>query len=61
MIVTDWLGSEPRRMRSYMVMEHNTDRVGHLEVKDDGPYQPKGQLGVAIRNVIVSDVHQLDL
>ena len=44
-----------------MIWEHNTDKEGHLEVKDDGPYQPKGQLGVTIRNVIVSDVHQLDL
>lgn len=33
----------------------------HLEVKDDGPYQAQGQLGVSICNVIIPDVDQLDL
>lgn len=33
----------------------------YLEVKDDGPYQPQGQLGVSICNVVVSDVDQFDL
>ena len=42
-------------------MEHNTDRIGDLEVKDDGPDQTQGQLGVPICDVVVSDVHQLDL
>lgn len=42
-------------------MEHNTDRCGDLEVQDDGPYQAQSQLGVSVRYVVVSDVHQLDL
>lgn len=33
----------------------------YLEVQDDCPDQAKGQLGVAISNVIISDVHQLYL
>lgn len=33
----------------------------YLEVKDDGPYQAKGQLGVSICNVIIPDVDQFDL
>lgn len=33
----------------------------HLEVQDDGPDQAEGQLGVAIRDVIIPDVHQLHL
>lgn len=32
-----------------------------LEVKDDGPDETKGQLGVAVGDVIITDVHQLDL
>ena len=43
------------------MMEHNTDRAGDLEVEDDGPDQAKRQLGVPVCNVIVPDVHQLDL
>lgn len=42
-------------------MEHNTDRSGDLEVEDDGPYQPQGELGVSICDVIISDVNQLNL
>ena len=30
-------------------------------MEDDGPYEPQGELGVSICNVIISDVHQLDL
>jgi len=30
-------------------------------VKDDGPYQPQGQLGVPIRDVVIPDVDQFDL
>ena len=30
-------------------------------MKDDGPYQTQGQLGVSIGDVIVPDVDQLDL
>lgn len=33
----------------------------YLEVEDDGPYQPQGQLGVSIGYVIVPDIDQLDL
>ena len=33
----------------------------YLEVKDDGPYQAQGQLGVSISDVIISDVDQFDL
>lgn len=33
----------------------------YLEVQDDGPDQAEGQLGVAVGNVIVPDVHQLHL
>ena len=55
----DWLRSGKRWRHSKM--ECNTDRTGHLEVKNDGPYQPQGQLGVAISDVIIPDVHQLDL
>lgn len=33
----------------------------YLEVQDDGPDQAKGQLGVAVSNVIIPDVHQLHL
>lgn len=43
------------------MMEHDTDRAGDLEVQDDGPDQAQGQLGVAVCDVIVPDVHQLDL
>ena len=44
-----------------MGMEPNTDRKGDLEVKDDGPDQTQGQLGVPICDVVISNVHQLDL
>lgn len=30
-------------------------------MKDDGPYQAQGQLGVSIRDVIIPDVDQFDL
>lgn len=33
----------------------------YLEVQDDRPYEPEGQLGVAVSNVIIPDVHQLHL
>ena len=33
----------------------------YLEVKDNGPYQPQGQLGVSICNVIIPDVDQFNL
>lgn len=33
----------------------------YLEVKDDGPYQPQGQLGVSIRDIVIPDVDQFDL
>lgn len=36
-------------------------RVWHLEVKDYGPYEAEGQLGVAVCNVIIPYIHQLDL
>ena len=35
--------------------------VSYLEVKDDGPDEPKGELGVAIHNVLSSDVDKFDL
>lgn len=44
-----------------MVWEQDTDRFGHLEVEDYGPYQPQRELRVSVGNVIISDVHQLDL
>lgn len=54
--------TDPRdRCGARIKMEHNTDRCGDLEVEDDGPYQAQGQLGVSVRNVVVSDVHQLHL
>lgn len=30
-------------------------------MKDDGPYEPQGQLGVSICNVVIPDVDQFDL
>ena len=33
----------------------------YLEVKDDGPYQAQGQLGVSIGDVIIPDVDQFNL
>ena len=30
-------------------------------MKDDGPYEAEGQLGVTVDNILASDVHQLDL
>lgn len=44
-----------------MVTELNTDRRGNLEVKNDGPYEPQCKLGVSICDVIIPNVHQLDL
>ena len=35
--------------------------VSYLEVKDDGPDEPKGELGVAVHNVLSSDVDKFDL
>ena len=32
----------------------------YLEVKDDGPDEAEGQLGVAVHNVLSSDVDQFD-
>lgn len=42
-------------------MELNTDRAWHLEVQDDGPNKTQRELWVPICNVIIPDVHQLDL
>lgn len=44
-----------------MVLELNTDRMGHLEVENDGPYETQRQLWVSVSNIIIPDVHQLDL
>lgn len=33
----------------------------HLEVKDDRPYEPKGELGVAIDDILTPDVDKFDL
>lgn len=44
-----------------MVWELNTDRIGDLEVQDDGPNETQRQLWVSVCNVIVPDIHQLDL
>lgn len=44
-----------------MVLKLNTDRMGHLEVEDDGPYETQRQLWVSVSNIIIPDVHQLDL
>lgn len=44
-----------------MVWELNTDRKGDLEVKDDGPYETQCQLWVSVGNIIIPDIHQLDL
>lgn len=44
-----------------MVKELNTDRRRNLEVEDDGPNEPQRKLGVSICNVIIPNVHQLDL
>lgn len=33
----------------------------YLEVEDDRPYEPQGELGVAVCNVIVANVHQFHL
>lgn len=35
--------------------------VSYLEVKDDGPDEPKGELGVTVHNVLSSDVDKFDL
>lgn len=44
-----------------MVLKLNTDRMGHLEVEDDGPYKTQRQLGVSIGDIVIPDIHQLDL
>lgn len=33
----------------------------YLEMEDDRPYEPQGELGVAVCNVIVANVHQFHL
>lgn len=35
--------------------------MSYLEVEDDGPDEPQGELGVAICDVIVADIHQFHL
>ena len=35
--------------------------VSYLEVEDDGPDEAEGELGVAVHDVLPSDVDQLDL
>ena len=35
--------------------------ASYLEVEDDGPYEAEGELGVAVHNVLATDVDQLDL
>lgn len=44
-----------------MVRELNTDRGGDLEVEDDGPYEPQRKLWISICDIIIPNVHQLDL
>lgn len=44
-----------------MVKELNTDRGRDLEVEDDGPYEPQRKLGISVCDVIIPNVHQLDL
>lgn len=44
-----------------MVWELNTDRIGDLEVEDDGPYETQCKLRVSVGNIVISDIHQLDL
>ena len=34
--------------------------VSYLEVKDDGPYEAECKLGVAVYNVLSSDVDEFD-
>ena len=36
-------------------------RGSYLEVEDDGPDEAEGEFGVAVHNVLSSDVDQLDL
>ena len=47
--------------RSHEPLATNQKQQTDLEVKDDGPDQTQGQLRVAVCDVIISDVHQLDL
>lgn len=35
--------------------------TAYLEVEDNRPYEPQGELGVAICNVVIADVHQFHL
>lgn len=35
--------------------------AAYLEVEDNRPYEPQGELGVAICNVVIADVHQFHL
>lgn len=58
LISPDWTGQRRRRK---MVKELNTDRGGDLEVEDDSPYEPQRKLGISVCDVIIPDVHQLDL
>lgn len=44
-----------------MVWELNTDRIGDLEVEDDGPYETQCKLRVSVGNIVIPDIHQLDL
>ena len=46
---------------SHKPLASNQKQQTDLEVKDDGPDQTQGQLRVAVCDVIVPDVHQLDL
>ena len=46
---------------SHEQLASNQKQQTDLEVKDDGPDQTKGQLRVAVGDVIVPDVHQFDL
>lgn len=37
------------------------ENVRQLEVKNDGPYQAQSQLGIAVHNVVGSNVDKFDL
>ena len=40
--------------------EGQTGTLSYLEVKDDGPDEAECQLGVAVHNVLSSDVDEFD-
>ncbi len=42
-------------------MCRSLETPSYLEVKDDGPDETEGQLGVAVDDVLAPDVDQLDL